>query len=52
MFVLMEHLDHMGEGNANLNRHLHVGKDTFLAAASIYQGMRGISVTIKVLTEV
>lgn len=35
--VLMEHIQKMGEGNANWNRQFHVGKDTFLAVASIYQ---------------
>ena len=40
--VLMEHLYQMGESNASLNRHLHVGKDTFLATASIYQELYGL----------
>ena len=29
----------MGEGNAGLHRSLHVGKDTLLAAAAMYQDM-------------
>ena len=32
----------MGESNASLNRQLHVGKDTFLATASIYQELYGL----------
>jgi hypothetical protein len=36
--ALMEHLQHMGEGNATLSRRLHVGADTFLAVAALYQG--------------
>jgi NADH dehydrogenase [ubiquinone] 1 alpha subcomplex assembly factor 5 len=35
-FVLMEHLQRMGEGNASLSRRDRTGKDTFLAAACIY----------------
>jgi NADH dehydrogenase [ubiquinone] 1 alpha subcomplex assembly factor 5 len=38
----MKHLDAMGEGTAALNRHLHVGKDTFLATAAIYQELYGL----------
>lgn len=34
----MEHIQQMGEGNASLNRQLHVGKDTMLAMAALYQG--------------
>jgi NADH dehydrogenase [ubiquinone] 1 alpha subcomplex assembly factor 5 len=36
-FTLMEHLSLMGEGAAALNRQLHVGRDTFMAAAALYQ---------------
>jgi len=36
-FSLMEHLSLMGEGAAALNRQFHVGRDTFLAAAALYQ---------------
>ena len=36
-FTLMEHLSLMGEGAAALNRQFHVGRDTFLAAAALYQ---------------
>ena len=32
----------MGESNASLNRQFHVGKDTFLATASIYQELYGL----------
>lgn len=39
--VLMEHLQHMGEGNASLNRQFAVGADTFLATAALYQGEGG-----------
>lgn len=35
----MEHIFKMGEGTAALNRQYSVGRDTFLAMASIYQGM-------------
>ena len=38
-FVLMEHLQRMGEGNASLRRRSHTGKDVFLAAACIYDEM-------------
>jgi NADH dehydrogenase [ubiquinone] 1 alpha subcomplex assembly factor 5 len=37
--VVMEHLQRMGEGNASLRRRDHTGKDTFLAAACIYDEM-------------
>ena len=37
--VVMEHLQRMGEGNASLRRREHTGKDTFLAAACIYDEM-------------
>mmetsp|Transcript_4156 Transcript_4156/g.6611 ORF Transcript_4156/g.6611 Transcript_4156/m.6611 type:complete len:348 (-) Transcript_4156:125-1168(-) len=40
--TLMEHLVHMGEGSASFNRQFHVGRDTFLAMASIYQEMFGL----------
>lgn len=40
--VLMEHLQHMGEGNASLNRQFAVGADTFLATAALYQGEAGM----------
>jgi NADH dehydrogenase [ubiquinone] 1 alpha subcomplex assembly factor 5 len=39
-FSLMEHLWRMGEGHATLNRAGTVGKDTFLAAAALYQGVQ------------
>jgi hypothetical protein len=38
--VLMEHLQAMGESNAVLSRRGHVSRDTFVAAAAIYKGMR------------
>jgi NADH dehydrogenase [ubiquinone] 1 alpha subcomplex assembly factor 5 len=41
-FSLMEHLSLMGEGNAALNRQFHVGKETFLAAAALYQELYGL----------
>ena len=34
----MDHLQAMGESTASLNRRLHVGQDTFMAAAAIYKG--------------
>ncbi len=40
--ALMEHLKHMGEGNATLSRHYSVGADTFLATAALYQGMKAV----------
>jgi len=40
--VLMEHLVHMGEGTASLNRSYAVGTDTFLAMAALYQDMYGL----------
>jgi len=41
-FTLMEHLGCMGEGTASLNRQYNVGKDTFLAMASLYQEQYGL----------
>lgn len=41
-FTLMEHLGFMGENNATYNRRYNVGRDTFLAAASIYQEKYGM----------
>lgn len=41
-FTLMEHLVNMGEGTASLNRQFAVGKDTFLAAAALYQELYGL----------
>ncbi len=41
-FTLMEHLSLMGEGNAALNRQFHVGRDTLLAAAALYQEIYGL----------
>jgi len=38
-FVLMEHLQRMGEGNASLRRREYTGKDVFLAASCIYDEM-------------
>ena len=38
----MEHLKAMGESTAALNRQFSVGRDTFLAAASIYQELYGL----------
>jgi len=38
-FVLMEHLQRMGEGNASSRRREHTGKDIFLAASCIYEEM-------------
>jgi|EP00945_MAST-04E_sp_MAST-4E-sp1_P006388 NADH dehydrogenase [ubiquinone] 1 alpha subcomplex assembly factor 5 len=40
-FVLMEHLQGMGENNAVLTRREHVSRDTMLAAASVYQSLYG-----------
>ncbi|CAM9125654.1 unnamed protein product, partial [Discosporangium mesarthrocarpum] len=40
-FVLMEHLQVMGEGNASLNRRIGVSRDTFIAAAAAYQEIYG-----------
>lgn len=40
--TLMEHLARMGEGSAALNRQFHVGRDTFLAAAALYQEIYGL----------
>lgn len=39
--VLMEHLQGMGESSAILTRRSHVSKETFLAAAAIYQELFG-----------
>ncbi len=36
-FVLMDHLQRMGESTAFIHRRVDVGKECFLAAASIYQ---------------
>jgi hypothetical protein len=36
--ALMEHLQHMGEGQATFNRHLALGQDSLLATAALYQG--------------
>ena len=41
-FTLMEHLSLMGEGTAALNRQFHVGRDTFIAAAALYQELYGL----------
>ena len=41
-FTLMEHLVNMGEGTASLSRQFAVGKDTFLAAAALYQELYGL----------
>ena len=38
-FVLMEHLQRMGEANASLRRRERTARDTFLAAACIYDEM-------------
>lgn len=38
-FVLMEHLQKMGEGNASFVRRFPVGRDTFLAAAAVYESL-------------
>ena len=40
-FVLMEHLQGMGENNASITRRDHLGRDTLLAAAAVYQEMYG-----------
>ncbi len=42
-FVLMEHLQRMGENNVCLNRKDYVNVDTFLAAACIYDEMYPLS---------
>lgn len=39
--VLMEHLQGMGESSAILTRRQHVSRETFLAAAAIYQELYG-----------
>ena len=36
----------MGEGTASLNRQYAVGKDTFIAMAALYQGIRVYSVKV------
>lgn len=41
-FVLMEHLQRMGENNASIKRRERTGRDTFLAAACIYEEMFGL----------
>jgi len=41
-FSLMEHLGYMGENNATINRRYNVGRDTFLAAAALYQEKYGL----------
>jgi NADH dehydrogenase [ubiquinone] 1 alpha subcomplex assembly factor 5 len=41
--VVMEHLRRMGEGNATLKRRPVVGRDTFLAAACLYDHMFPVS---------
>ena len=41
-FTLMEHLQRMGEGQASLSRQFHVGSDTFLAVAALYQQLYGL----------
>ncbi len=38
----MEHLFKMGESNANINRSIAVGRDTFISAASLYQELYGL----------
>lgn len=40
--ALMEHVQRMGEGTAALNRVFHVGSDTFLATAALYQKLYGL----------
>lgn len=40
-FVLMEHLQGMGESSAVLTRRAHVSRETFLAAATVYQELYG-----------
>ncbi len=42
----MEHLWKMGEGTASLNRQYAVGKDTFIAMAALYQGIRAYTVKV------
>lgn len=41
-FVLMEHLQRMGESNASLRRRERTARDTFLAAACIYDELYGV----------
>jgi NADH dehydrogenase [ubiquinone] 1 alpha subcomplex assembly factor 5 len=41
IFEVMHDLRGMAENNANLNRKLHINRDTLLAAAAIYQEMYG-----------
>jgi len=43
-FVLMEHLQRMGEGNASLRRRDYTGKDIFLAASCIYNEMYPVEI--------
>ncbi len=40
-FALMEHLQGMGESSAVRTRRAHVSRETFLAAAAIYQQLYG-----------
>lgn len=41
MYELMDDLQGMGENNAAFNRPLHLGRETMMAAAAIYQNMYG-----------
>lgn len=41
MFELMDDLQGMAENNAAFNRPLHLGRETMLSAAAIYQNMYG-----------
>lgn len=43
-FVLMEHLQRMGENNASIKRRERTARDTFLAAACIYDELYGSQV--------
>lgn len=53
MFELMWDLKGMAESNAAFNRPLHLGRDTMLAAASIYRDLygteTGVSATFQIL---
>ena len=47
MFVLMEHLQKMGEANASLARTFPVDRDTFLSAAALYEHLYPVDVDDK-----
>lgn len=53
MFILMKHLQLMGEGNILHQRREHIPKETWLAAAAIYEKLygteKGIPATFEIL---